>query len=159
MILHTKHSIKNGNLKQSGIEPPDNWKDLQQVRRVTKELAGKECSKIINNGITVDGKNYSLNDHDQTELLGQMSAIQQGAAGVPYHADGELCRIYPAAEFIVVANAAMAHIFYHRTYCNHLNAWIKRATLKQLNEISYGVQLPDDLAESMSIILNAGGSA
>lgn len=77
---------------------------------------------------------------------------------MPYHADGELCRMYPAEEFSALARAATAHVFYCRTYCNHLNAWLRRAGLGELEEISYGAALPADLAEHMAAVLaEAGG--
>jgi hypothetical protein len=89
--------------------------------------------------------------------MGQLSAVQQGASAVPYHADGELCRMFTAEEFMTVANAAIAHIFWHRTYCNHLNAWIKRGKLKEISGIFYGIELPADLAENMEQLLKSAG--
>ena len=65
--------------------------------------------------------------------------------------------MYPAEEFRALAQAATAHVFYHRTYCNHLNAWIRRAELEELSAITYGAALPEDLAESMETILAAAG--
>jgi hypothetical protein len=156
-VKHTEHSVKNARLVKMGIEPPSNWDNLEEVRAVLKQEIGVACTSAIYAGVEVVGKRYSLTEHDQTELVAQFQAIKEGALAVPYHADGELCRIYSAAEFAPVANAAFAHVFYHRTYCNHLNAWVKRATMKQLNGISYGAELPKDLAESMATILAATG--
>ena len=52
------------------------------------------------------------------------------------------------------------HDFYHRTYCNHLNAWIKRAGLDEIPAIVYGADLPADLAASMAALIEkAGGDA
>ena len=98
-----------------------------------------------------------MTEHDQTELMAQFTTVKEGAAAVPYHADGELCRMFPAEEFTALAQAATAHVFYHRTYCNHLNAWIKRADLAELDSISYGAELPADLAASMAEIIKAAG--
>ena len=84
---------------------------------------------------------YSLTEHDQTELMAQAQTVKEGAAAVPYHADGELCRMYPAEEFTALAQAATAHVFYHRTYCNHMNAWIARADLEELPAIIFFVVL------------------
>jgi hypothetical protein len=136
-----------------GITPPDDWTDVKQVRIVIKLKMGVACTEAIYAGVEVDGKHYSLTAYDQAQIMGQLSAVQQGATHVPYHADGELCRMFTAEEFLAVANAAMAHIFWHRTYCNHLNAWIKRGTLKQISGMAYGVELPADLAESMAALL------
>ena len=105
------------------------------------------------------GSHYSLTEHDQTELLAQAQAVKEGAQAVPYHADGELCRMYPAAEFSALAQAAMEHVFYHRTYCNHVNAWIARAGLDELAAIEYGAELPADLAASMAQIIQEAGGA
>lgn len=157
MIQHREDSIKALNLIGKGVSPPDNWEDVAQVRRAKKEEVGADCSKEIYKGVEIDGKRYSLAEHDQTEIMAQLAVVKEGAAEVPYHADGELCRMYSAAAFTVLAQAATGHVFYHRTYCNHLNAWILRAELEELNEIYYGAPLPNDLAESMAGILAAAG--
>lgn len=156
-IKHKPDSIRNRRLLNMGIEPPANWNSVVQVRAVRKQEIGAACTAAIYAGIEVDGKLYSLTEHDQTEIMAQLQMIKEGAAAVPYHADGELCRMYAAAEFGAVASAATAHVFYHRTYCNHLNEWIKRATIKQLDGITYGAELPADLAESMAAIIAAAG--
>lgn len=154
-VQHTEHSIRNGRLRSMGIVPPDDWGDLEQVRTAKKQEMGVACTAAIYAGIEINGKSYSLTEHDQTELMAQLQTIKDGAATVPYHADGELCRMYTAEEFTQIASTATAHVFYHRTYCNHLNAWIARATVKQAINIEYGSELPEDLAESMAAILAA----
>ena len=110
MIQHKKDSIRGMRLERLGIQPPSDWNDVEQVRAVKKKEIGAECSAAIG------GAHYSLTEHDQTELLAQAQAVKEGAAAVPYHADGELCRMYPAEEFTALAQAATAHVFYHRTY-------------------------------------------
>lgn len=156
-IEYRADSIRSIKLRRAGIEPPSDWNDIEQVRAVVKHEIGVACTATIYGGVEVGGRRYSLTEHDQTELMAQLQTVKEGAAAIPYHADGELCRMYTAAEFAGVAKAATEHIFYHRTYCNHLNAWIKRATLKQLKDITYGAALPKDLAESMAAILTAAG--
>ena len=157
MIQHKKDSIRGMRLERLGIQPPSDWNDVEQVRAVKKQEIGAECSAAIYAGVDVGGSHYSLTEHDQTELMAQFTTVKEGAAAVPYHADGELCRMYPAEEFTELAQAATAHVFYHRTYCNHLNAWIKRADLAELDSISYGAELPADLAASMAEIIKAAG--
>ena len=126
-VQHRKDSIRGMRLERLGIQPPSDWNNVEQVRAVKKQEIGAECSAAIYAGVDVGGSHYSLTEHDQTELLAQAQAVKEGAAAVPYHADGELCRMYPAEEFTALAQAATAHVFYHRTYCNHVNAWIARA--------------------------------
>ena len=65
--------------------------------------------------------------------------------------------MYPAEEFTALAQAATAHVFYHRTYCNHLNAWIARADLEELGRVTYGAALPEDLDKHMAEVVSAAG--
>ena len=152
-----KDSVRALRLEQAGVTPPRDWDDVEQVRRAKRQEIGAACSAAIYAGINVGEAHYSLTEHDQTEILAQYAAVKEGAAAVPYHADGELCRMYPAEEFAALAQAATGHVFYHRTYCNHMNAWIKRAGLEELAGIAYGAALPEDLAAGMAAILSAAG--
>jgi hypothetical protein len=156
-VQHKEDSIRNLRLVRLGIKPPDDWTDIAQVREAKKEEIGLACSAAIYAGIDVAGKHYSLTEHDQTEIMAQYTFVKEGAEAVPYHADGELCRMFTAAEFTAISEAATAHIFYHRTYCNHLNAWIARAALGEVEAITYGAELPADLAESMAAMIEAAG--
>lgn len=99
----------------------------------------------------------SLTDEDQINLTTAVGAVNQGAEGYPYHLDGQLCAIYPAADILAMGEAATAHKLYHTTYCNHLMAWARRATADELESITYGAELPADLAANMEAILNAVG--
>ncbi len=157
-VQHRKDSVRSLRLERLGITPPKDWNDVEQVRAAVKQEIGAACTATIYAGITVGDSHYSLTEHDQTEIMAQFTAIKEGAAAVPYHADGELCRMYPAEEFTALAQAATGHVFYNRTYCNHLNAWIARADLEELGHITYGAQLPEDLAAHMAeVISKAGG--
>ena len=152
-----RDSVRELRMKETGITPPRDWGDVEQVREAKRQEIGAACSAAIYAGVEVGGRRYSLTEHDQTEIMAQYATVREGAAAVPYHADGELCRMYPAAEFSALAQAATAHVFYHRTYCNHVNAWIMRAVLEELAGIVYGAALPEDLARRMAGILSAAG--
>ena len=102
----------------------------------------------------------SLTDEDQINLTTAVGAVNQGAEGYPYHLDGQLCAIYPAADIIAMGEAATAHKLYHTTYCNHLMAWARRCdTPEDVAAITYGSPLPDDLAANMTAILEAASNA
>ncbi len=158
-MTHRPDSLREIRLKQRGITPPKDWGDVEQVRAAKKAEIGMDCSAAIYAGIDLDGAHYSLTEHDQTEIMAQFTTVKEGAQAVPYHADGELCRMYTAQEFTALAQAATAHVFYHRTYCNHVNAWIARAGLDELAAIEYGAELPADLAASMARIMKEAGGA
>lgn len=103
-------------------------------------------------------EHFSLTEKDQINLTTAKNAVEKGAAAYPYHADGEMCRIFTAAEINAIAQASIAHKIYHTTYCNHLFEWIRRADAAELAGITYGAQLPDDLATHMQEILTEAGA-
>ena len=103
-------------------------------------------------------EHFSLTEKDQINLTTAKNAVDKGAAAYPYHADGEMCRIFTAEEINAIAQASIAHKIYHTTYCNHLFEWIRRADAAELACITYGAELPDDLAAHMQEILMQAGA-
>lgn len=103
-------------------------------------------------------EHFSLTEKDQINLTTAKNAVDKGVAAYPYHADGEMCRIFTAAEINAIGQASIAHKIYHTTYCNHLFEWIRRADAAELAGITYGAQLPDDLAAHMQEILTQAGA-
>lgn len=103
-------------------------------------------------------EHFSLTEKDQINLTTAKNAVDKGAAAYPYHADGEMCRIFTAAEINAISQASIAHIIYHTTYCNHLFDWIRRADAVELAGITYGAELPGDLAAHMQEILTQAGA-
>ena len=126
-----------------------------------------DCSAACNAAITAgcdvtlsaaSGGHISLTAEDQINLSTATAAVEAGAAGYPYHLDGQLCAIYPAADIQLMAQAATAHKLEHTTYYNHLAAWVRRAeTAEELEAITYGAALPEDLAANMAAVLEAAG--
>lgn len=98
-------------------------------------------------------EHFSLTAKDQINLTTAKNAVDSGASVYPYHTDGVLCRIFTADEVRAIADAAVAHIVYHTTYCNHMFEWIRRADAQELQSIQYGADLPDDLAQHMQEVI------
>ena len=135
---------------------------LEDKRAAKTAEMSAACNAAITAGMdvtTMQGtEHFSLQETDQINLTAAVTAVQQGAAGYPYHADGELCRMFTAAEIGAVGQASIPHKLYHTTYCNHLFAWIRRADAAELAGITYGAELPEDLAASMQALLTQAGS-
>lgn len=98
-------------------------------------------------------EHFSLTEKDQINLTTAKNAVDKGAAAYLYHADDARCRIFTADEINAISQASVTHIIYHTTYCNHLFEWIRRADAAELAGITYGAELPDDLAAHMQEIL------
>ena len=121
------------------------------------------CAAAITAGcdvaLSAASGHISLTAEDQINLSTATAAVEQGAAGYPYHLDGQLCAIFPAADILACARAATAHKLYHTTYYNHLAAWTRRCeTPEELAAITYGAALPEELAANMASILAASGA-
>lgn len=126
---------------------------LQELSAVCNETIVAGCDVTLSDGST---GHIALTNEDQINLTNAVATVEAGATQYPYHLDGELCAMYSAADIISMGKAATAHKLYHTTYYNHLAAWVKRCeTAAEVEAITYGSALPDDLAENMNAILAA----
>lgn len=132
---------------------------LEEAQSTKLAEINAACDAAIVTGCDVtlsDGTagHISLSIPDQINLSSAQSAIAAGQTGYAYHLDGNLCEIYPAADVAILAETATRHVLYHQTYCNHVRAWVKRCkTVAEVEGITYGVTLPDDLAEHIAAVL------
>ena len=101
VIRYRKDSVRGLRMERMGITPPRDWSDAEQVRAAVRQEIGLACSAAIYAGVDVGKRHYSLTEHDQTEIMAQYTTVKEGAAAVPYHADGELCRMYPDRKSVV----------------------------------------------------------
>ena len=135
--------------------------DLEQLRSGKEAKISAACNGAIVAGMDVETsqgtEHFALQETDQINLTTALSAVQAGADGYPYHADGQLCRLFTAEEIQAIAQASVRHKLYHTTLCNHLLTWVRRAaTAAELEAITYAAEgLPDDLAANMAQVLAA----
>lgn len=141
-------------------EVPDD-RPLDEIRADKLAELSAACNAAITAGMDVETtqgtEHFSLHETDQINLTTALSAVQSGAAGYPYHADGQLCRLFTAAEIQAIAEASVRHKLYHTTLCNHLLTWARRAeTKEELTGITYAADgMPEDLAANMAAVLAA----
>lgn len=137
------------------VIPPDPYVPteeelLEAARSSKKSEMSAACEQTIYSGVSVTLQNgsvehFSLTEHDQINLFGKQAQLAAGADQLEYHADGQPCRYYSAADMQAIINASMFHVSYHTTYCNALNMWIAGCrTAEEVREISYGVEVPEE---------------
>ena len=133
-------------------EEPDD-RPLDEIRADKLAELSSSCNAAITAGMDVETtqgtEHFSLQETDQINLTTALSAVQAGASGYPYHADGQL------SEIQAIAAASVKHKLYHTTLCNHLLTWARRAdTREELTGITYAADgMPDDLAANMAAVL------
>ncbi|HBI63006.1 MAG TPA: acyl carrier protein [Lachnospiraceae bacterium] len=122
---------------------------LLEAQATKKREVSEACERMIYTGVSVtlgDGtvEHYSLTEHDQLNLFGKQAQLAAGAESLEYHADGQPCRYYSAADMQSIIQAAMWHVSYHTTYCNALNMWIANCqTADDVWLIFYGADIPE----------------
>lgn len=134
---------------------------LPAARAAKESELSAACNAAIVAGMDVETsqgtEHFSLQETDQINLTTAYNAVISGSANYPYHADGQLCRMFTAEEITAISNASISHKLYHTTLCNHLLTWARRAeTAAELDGITYAAdKLPEDLAANMAQVLAA----
>lgn len=138
-----------------------NWKKKESLPTLAEKKAAEvnaACEAAIHAGadlaLSEGDKHFAFTDEDQLNINSMMTAVQLGAARYLYHEDGGACRMYSAADIVKIFVGCKAHVTYHTTYCNALKQWISRETDPAvLGAITYGSELPEDLAAQMQQLL------
>lgn len=140
-------------------EPPT----LEELREQKVEMANNSCQSLIYAGVDADlsvgTQHFALTPNDQTNIDSMFAAVTLGATEYPYHADGEKCAMYSAADILTLYVAYKSFVTYQTTYCNFLKVWINRESdYDTVASISYGDDLPADLKVEMQDILSKAQS-
>ncbi|MDO4315115.1 MAG: hypothetical protein Q4C45_05005 [Oscillospiraceae bacterium] len=135
-----------------------NKTDLPTLAEKKTAAASQTCQEIIYAGIDVQlstgTQHFSLTAHDQTNIDSMFTAVTLGATEYPYHADGDQCAMFSAADIVTLYVAYKTFVTTQTTYNNFLRIWINRETDREtLAAIQYGSDLPADLATQMQTIL------
>lgn len=123
---------------------------LEELQAAKRQEVSAACERIIYNGVSVtltDGttEHFALTEHDQINLFGKQAQLVAGVEQLEYHADGQPCRYYSAADMQAIIAAALWHVSYHTTYCNALNMWIATCeTAEDVQAIYYGADVPEE---------------
>lgn len=123
----------------------------QTKQRKINEISLISQSTIIN-GIEFDGKHYRLNTTDQINISALNMMAQMGNK-VPYHADGEVCRIFEPEEMIELAKTSTSWVVYHTTYFNLLKHQILNyTTIEEVESVYYGFPLKEEYQQIIDTI-------
>lgn len=129
----------------------------QAKQRKINEISLTSQSMIIN-GVEFNGKKYRLNTTDQINMSA-LSAMAQMGNKVPYHADGEICRIFEPEEMVQLAQTATSWIVYHTTYFNLLKHQIlEYDNLEDVEKVYYGIKLKDEYQQIINTIVSSGSA-
>ena len=98
---------------------------------------------VLTNGTT---EHFTLEDHDQTSLVGLQSQVAAGEENIPWHTSDERqhCKFYSNAETRKITTTAMNYVTWHVTYFRDLRIYIRSLTEKEdVEKITYGIDIPE----------------
>ena len=117
------------------------------------------CEQAIIDGVTIEDKHYSMALTDQLNLESLKTTIMAGAESVPYHANGESCRLYTSDDFLTIYNACAAHKISQTTYFNQLRQYVDDLTsADEVCAVSYGQELTGKYLEAYNQIMDSLGA-
>jgi len=123
---------------------------LEYIRESKINEMSHTCNQVIEAGfdITLSDNlqhHFSLTTQDQLNLISLSSMAANGMETIPYHADGEICKFYSAADISEIVSQATAFKIYHTTYYNALKHYINSLeTIEEIAAITYGTVLPEE---------------
>lgn len=113
--------------------------ELEQLKASKLQELAAKCATLITDGFYVGEEHYSFDVNDQANILAWAEQAK-GGKSVPYHADGELCRVYTAAEFLQLVGVATFHKVSHQTYHNCLKQQVlAMADADTVKAVQYGI--------------------
>ena len=152
-------------------EEPDPAELLAAAKDSKKSEMRATKASVVENGVDVETEygteHFPLRTADITYLTAIYAMLQAnttGATDFPYHSydennvDTNICVTYSIEDWTKIATTSFSFITYHETYLNMLTQWIDRETdIDVVNGITYGCDLPEDLAAYMLMVLGTAG--
>lgn len=154
-----KSKIIDKSVNSDGVEV--SLKDL--ISQKLSDLSN-ECQAIISNGVDIvlsDGiqHHFSLQLTDQINIAKLKDMAVAGESFLPYHADGEPCKIYSTDDVLTIYSCMENLVIYHTTYFNSLKIYINNLTDRNsILDAKYGMEIPDNCqSEIYKVLLSQKG--
>lgn len=101
-----------------------------------------QCQKAITNGIEYNGEHFSYTLTDQNNISNTFQLAMSTGLSVPYHADGQDCRLYSKEEIMNIYFSQETNVTHHTTYYNQLKQYVLTLTTEEeVNAVEYGQEL------------------
>jgi len=97
------------------------------------------CKTAITNGIDFNGSHYRYDAEDQNNISNAVTLANQTKLAVPYHADGESCRLFEPDEITNIYVLEETNLTHNTTYHNQLKLYVQALPTKgEIEEVKYG---------------------
>ena len=130
----------------------------ERGRKIT-ELSDA-CNLLITKGAEVqlsnkEKKNFSYSIEDQSNISEMFNAVIMGATSYPYHANGETCMMYSAADIVLIYTTLSSLKTAQTTYYNQLRQYIYTLNkFKDIESVTYGQELTGEYLETYTELIS-----
>ena len=116
-----------------GDKMPPQYDSIEAIKSAKLAEISKSCEDYIYAGTDVTlpdntTKHFTYTLADQSNISEMFTAIMAGATEYPYHADGEICKIYTKEQIIAIYGTLSLFKTEATTYHNSLKAQINAMT-------------------------------
>lgn len=126
-------------------EEKEAWKKADAEKAFENALAYKlneisnACKTAITNGIDLNNSHYTYDADDQNNISNAVTLANQTKLAVPYHADGESCRLFEPEEITTIYVLEETNLTHNVTYHNQLKLYVQTLeTIEEIETIKYG---------------------
>lgn len=131
---------------------------LEEIKNTKIEEISKACNFNIVHGayMEVDGEMqlFSYKPEDQSNLISALQLSIATQMSMPYHADGENCRLFTPEEITTLYVNEMTNLTHHQTYTNQMKMYINSLENKEdIESIFYGVELTGEYLDTYNMIM------
>ena len=114
------------------IMPPQ-YESIEDIKTAKLAEISKSCEDYIYAGTDVTlldntTKHFTYTLADQSNISEMFTAIMAGATEYPYHADGEICKVYTKEQIVAIYGTLSLFKTEMTTYHNSLKAQINAMT-------------------------------
>ena len=108
-------------------DPTDSIKaeKIAEIKKACEEYIYAGTSVTYSDGVT---EHFTYNLADQSNISEMFTAVMAGATEYPYHADGEICKIYTKEQIVAIYGTLSLFKTEATTYHNSLKAQINAMT-------------------------------
>ena len=114
----------------------------------------QKCNTSIESGVEYNNSHYSYTTEDQIDLKTAVENATSTGLDVPYHADGESCRLHSVDEIVAIYVACQSNLVHHTTYFNQLKQYINSlTTVEEIQAVEYGQELTGEYLENYNLMI------
>lgn len=149
--LYTEPEVSNG---VSEYSPSLDTVKLSKINELSMIC---ETQIITGVDVEIDGimEHFSYKLEDQGEIKSAFDLALQTGMSVPYHSDGNGCKLYTPNQMISIYVAEQTNLTHHKTYFNQLKMYISTLDeIEEIKRITYGDELIGKYLEDYNMVMN-----